>query len=335
MKKKTNLVMGGVLLTSLMLGGCTMEVKSPETATKLPQLTELDEASKHYTAVVFVTKGHSLGKSEAVLAEYGKQFNIPIKKIDLNLSEDSDAEVLKMNEMIETYSPIVAKFQPYAGVAMKDANNGALFQQYMDDAVKESNPQKKKKLIALIASLTKTTEERVEEMIAAVTELTKSPFLQPLDLDAPPFLVLFRDNLEMGRIQGLNQNASDLQWLLTTKGLRQLDKTDYMGKLQSFVDTKHTGIVAFEKSDCPYCKNTTPLLKEMANEEGLAFEEIYVDTLRFTDDLYSGTYKKYIKENVEVTPTYKYYKKGKEVGELKGERSYAELGEFISKMKRK
>ncbi|MCI3923826.1 thioredoxin family protein [Paenibacillus sp. TRM 82003] len=118
--------------------------------------------------------------------------------------------------------------------------------------------------------------------------------------------------------QQANKASSDNVYGLPTSKLSPetvalLDNPNYQNiilpeELEQRLQNKDSFFVYFFSSTCPYCMETTPKLKPIAEEAG-------VELPQFNLDVYNEGYNGY---NIIYTPTLVYYENGVEAGRIEG-----------------
>lgn len=332
-------VFGGVILIGLLI---FLVLSSPESEkTKvIPKETETEvttilpvEDFKPDTlknkAVLFVKKEENIDKTEQTLKELADTYELPIVKVYYS------EEVTKFNksqeQLVATHYPIVADI---GSKLLKPENNEIpyyneeLNQNILMALSKLENKEDATKEINLLVEKSKLPKEDIQSYLDNRLKLSEIQIERPINEEEGTMLVLFDDKKEFGRVNALQQEEASLQWLLIQSGLLNLSQEKAAKAALEQLETKGEMIVSIGTSTCPFCRNTIPIVENLAKKEDVPF--VYVDIDAFANKPeFNQLAQNHLSGPVENTPTVIYFKDGKEISRFVGQQDFFTIDKFI------
>lgn len=335
MKNKTNYIL--MLVVTLVLGALfgAMATKNggevPEESKSGLTVQPFDEKLLSNRALLVVQKGQHLPETEEVLRDMAEKHAVEVSKVEYD--GKFEAFVKNQEKIVNDNYPLIAKFNEKLTsqtVGKSEEEVQAEDLKYNEVLNSMKNSEDVTKEIEGLAKDSDSTVEEVKNYLEARLKLSEMKLLRPIVETDAPLLVLFDEEKEFDRINALNQDRDSLAWLLTTKGMFNLSRTESLKALSDISSKEEKMVVVFGTSTCVYCRNTSPLVEKIAKDENIPYH--YVDIRTFVNEKdFARFYEEGIlKEVVENTPTIVLLEKGKEVNRYVGELPALELQRFLT-----
>ena len=287
---------------------------TPKKNSSLTQLTTISEETVADKAVLIVDGSVDNTKVENMLADYANKFNLDI--VEVTYGSDWTA--------FESSQAAISNAEPSENSVVIET----LFSEITDETIANEMYNKLNNALSSIlenpnADISETCNYVAEQLgnglssddIKAYVEEAAKTYsviltggeVDPLTL---PQLIIFSANGESGRIQAFSEYPEEFSYLATTKGLRNVEKTSTIKEVEDKIKAKETFVAVFTSSNCIYCYNTYPLLRQKAAEYNIPIVEVNLSSNKnlkaYEDFMAAG----YLTSEITGTPTTVYFKEG-------------------------
>lgn len=328
-----------VLLLSVSLIGCNNEVGNVENGdetvkenqvSKLPTLSEFSLDNIQNKAILLVKKGEAVPHLEEVLLNISKEHNVTVEKVEFNEEVESFVEE-QVNYIKDVNLDDMYAFEQFIYENYEDNFNDIYWA--IEDYVNSKflGEEKEEDYKALVESID-TEEEKVKQYIDGRIAYMNLKIKDYIEEENLPILLLFTDQ-EIGRIQGFSKDKLSLHWNLYNNNILDLSLNNPLETIANYAEEKKDFIVTYGMPTCPYCAETEPIVKELAEKENLDYVDVNLNAIYVSENFFDFMEDIEMKEDISQTPTVIFYKEGKEVERIVGYKTRTELVEFINRNK--
>lgn len=303
-----------IAVISLVISLSACDTGSQKSSTGLTELTAISEETVKDKAILIVDGSVDNSRVENMLADYANKFNLDIAKVtygsDWTAFENaqatiSNAEPSENSIVIETLFSEVTD-EAIANEMYNKLNSAlsSILENPSADISEACNYVAEQLGEGLSSDDIKAY---VEEAAKTYSVVLTGGEVDPLTL---PQLIIFGVNGESGRIQAFSEYPEEFSYLATTKGLRNVEKTSTIKEVEDKIKAKETFVAVFTASNCLYCYNTYPLIRQKAAEYNIPVVEVNLSSNKnleaYEDFMAAG----YLNSEITGTPTTVYFKEG-------------------------